>query len=80
MELLNVPANTSRTEWEKGYKTREITAVEWERQRATFKQLYEDGLDLTEVRRIMAEEHDFYAKYVGGGALIVLDLDKASFL
>lgn len=63
-EPLEAPSHTSRTEWEKQHKTREITAAEWEIQRGTFTQLYLDGLDLTEVRRIMAEKHDFYAKYV----------------
>lgn len=77
---LETPSHTSRTEWEKQYKTREITAVEWERQRDIFTQLYLDKPDLTEVRRIMAEKHSFYAKYVKALSYTCLSLVVLNFI
>jgi len=44
---------------------REIAPAEWEDRREMFTRLYfNDDRRLDEVRRIMATEHGFYAKYV----------------
>jgi len=51
--------------WEENYKMREITPAEWEERREMFTKLYfNDDRRLAEVRRIMATEYGFYAKYV----------------
>lgn len=61
-------------DWEKryklatGYKACEVTAKDWEIHHETIKSLFlmlVDGRtrNLTEVRRIMAQEHNFFARY-----------------
>lgn len=51
--------------WEENYKMREIALAEWEERREMLTQLYfNEDRRLNEVRRIMATEHGFYAKYV----------------
>lgn len=61
------PSNLSweDPDWERGYRARELTAEEWNEQHDTFVRLYlDEDLSLTQVREIMAKEHNFYAKYV----------------
>lgn len=54
-----------RLDWKKSFKARVYTQAEREVQRSRFKELYIDGgLALSEARRIMAEEHGFYAKCI----------------
>lgn len=52
-------------DWEKNYKVKLIVKEEWDEQRDIFTRLYiTEGRKLADVRRIMAEQHGFYAKYV----------------
>lgn len=63
---MNTSEHTRRTQdWEKDYKVRRTAAKEWDALRDIFIRLYitEDRI-LTDVRRIMAEQHGFYVKYV----------------
>lgn len=51
--------------WEKSPKFSPITAKDWEPQRGIFTRLYiTEDRKLEDVRRIMAEQYDFFAKYV----------------
>lgn len=53
----------TRTDWEKDFKLCEHTAAEWEAQRPEFQKLYlQKNLKLPEIRKIMAQNHGFYAK------------------
>jgi hypothetical protein len=61
------PSRLSRPSrsWEENFKRREITSAEWGEQRELFTRLYfAGGRRLDEVRKIMAAEHGFYAKYI----------------
>lgn len=59
---LKPPSHSRKgTDWERGYRAQLITAAEWEKHRDIFTKLYlDDGLSLTQVRKTMAEEHNFY--------------------
>jgi hypothetical protein len=59
---MDPPKRDAREAWERNFKGRQYTADEWNEQLETFKQLYiVQDLELSEVRKIMAYEHNFYA-------------------
>lgn len=61
--------------WEAGFRMREIPTAEWEARRGLLTHLYfTEGRHLDEVRKIMAIEHDFYAKYVASRTMSLFDL------
>lgn len=62
---MDPPRSRACSDWEKDFTTRRYTEDEWDKQRPIFTRLYlHENLNLPEVRRIMAQDHGFYAKYV----------------
>jgi hypothetical protein len=58
------PSNTGLQEWEKHFTPRVIEARDWEPQRENFTRLYSTNkYNLNDVRRIMASQYKFYARY-----------------
>ena len=59
---MDPPKRAAREVWERNFKGRQYTADELDEQFETFKQLYVvQDLELPEVRKTMAYEHNFYA-------------------
>jgi hypothetical protein len=59
---MDPPKRAAREAWERNFKGRQYTADELDEQFETFKQLYVvQDLELSEVRKTMAYEHNFYA-------------------
>lgn len=57
-------SNSGLQEWEKDFTPRVIKAKDWEPQRENFTRLYfTDKYNLNDVRRIMAKDYRFYARY-----------------